>query len=86
MEGAKLKRERRRRNVRYKAEPSHYAQLDFRPGPATFDSQLAALILDHSFHGCCLIAVRDPRLMVGATLRLKLGVLDPLDAELKWVR
>lgn len=72
--------------MRYKAEPSHCAQLDFRVGDEPFESQLVALILDHSFHGCCLVAVRDERLMVGATLRLKLGVLDPLEAQLKWVR
>ena len=76
----------RRKNVRYKAEPSHHAQLDFRPDADEFESQLAALILDHSFHGCCLVAVRDPRLTLGASLRLKLGTLDPLHAQLKWLR
>ncbi|HEX6243304.1 MAG TPA: hypothetical protein VFZ61_20460 [Polyangiales bacterium] len=81
-----LERAQRRRNVRYKADPSEHAQLDFRLGPAAFAGQLAALILDHSFHGCCLVAVRDQRLVVGARLRLKLGVLDPLDAQLRWAR
>jgi hypothetical protein len=83
---AKLKREPRRKNVRYKADPSDCAQLDFRPGPEPFEVQLVALILDHSFHGCCLVTLRDERLVVGASLKLKLGVLDPLEAQLKWVR
>ena len=75
-----------RKNVRYKADPTTCAQIDFAPTDEPFQPELVALIFDESYRGCCLIVLRHPKLHVGAHCRVQLGPLDPLWAELRWMR
>lgn len=80
------KREPRRKNIRYKADPAECALMEFGRDPrAPFQGQLAGLIMDYSFHGCCVVAPRREELLIGAKLRVRLGVLDPLAAEVRWL-
>ena len=73
----------KRKNIRFKAEPAQYAQIDIEVGK-NFKCHIAALIFNESYRGCSLIAMKNEKLKVGTKCRIKLGTLDPIEAELKW--
>lgn len=75
-----------RKNVRYKADPKHFAQIDLRNESGNFEPELVALIFDESYRGCCLVILEHPGFEVGARCRIQVGPLDPLRAEVKWIR
>lgn len=76
----------KRKNVRYKADPTHSALIDFATEDRPFHPDVIALIFDESYRGCCLIVLKHPKLQVGGRCRIQLGPLEPLWAELRWLR
>ena len=74
----------KRKNVRFKTDPSQAAQIDLTLDPSNFRCDVAALIYNESYRGCCLIAIKHEKLKIGTRCRIQLGPLAPIGAELKW--
>lgn len=47
---------------------------------------LPALIVDESFKGCSLVALKNSFLHEGAHFKVKVGQLDPMKAEVRWIK
>jgi len=77
-------RELKKRPLRYKPTPGVYAFLDPRPNARRFAAKHAGLVLNQSFKGCALIFTPNEPPEVGAIVKLKLGPLDPVLAEIRW--
>ncbi len=75
----------KKRPLRYKPSAGVYAFLDPRPNARRFSAKFAGLVLNQSFKGCALIFTPTEAPEIGAIVKLKLGPLDPVLAEIRWV-
>lgn len=75
----------KRRKVRFASDPSQHAEIELHPTPGDFTPDLAAVICNESYRGCCIVAVKNKQLQEGARIRIKVGRLAPLLGEVKWV-
>ena len=71
------------RGVRFPPDPKTLAQLDVE-GSAEFKPSLYGLVLNESYQGCALILLKDERISAGAPLRVQVGQLAPMRAEVRW--
>jgi hypothetical protein len=74
----------KRRFIRFKPGPNHYAQIDLSANSDEFTFQYVALIVDESLMGCCLALLPNAPLKVGDEVRVKVGPLAPLKARIVW--
>ena len=79
-----------KRNIRFAPDPESIAQLDFDKSHNVeqFKAQANALIIDESFKGCGLVAVKreDQSYTAGNTFLATVGHLGPMVCEVKWVK
>ena len=76
-----------RRYIRFKAEPTQFAQIDLQADRPEFVFQHVALIVDEApMGGCCLIVNEAAKVETGTTCRIKLGPLAPLRSRAVWVK
>lgn len=83
-----MSNEQRRQFLRFKPDSLDYAELDTRKVVAVGDFQptCIALILDESSRGCSLLAVPSEDFQVGAVVRVKVGKLKMMLAEVRWLK
>lgn len=75
----------RTRSIRFKPHPADVAQICFAPQVADFSEEQSALILNESIEGCALVTVSERAIKKGDRLVVKVGRLDPIACEVRWV-
>jgi len=77
-----------RQHVRFKPESNEYAQIDTTEDlQKQFEFQYVGLIVDEApYGGCCLLTYDSLIMLKGDIVRVKLGPLSPLKAEVVWVK
>ena len=73
-------------HVRFKPDPMEHALLDLRAQPGVFAPSCSALILNESFSGCALILQSLDTILPEKEIRVKVGKLDPLRAQIVWAQ
>ncbi len=74
-----------RRNLRFTSDPSLHAEIQFDSVAQEFVSDLAGIICNESYTGCCLGVPASDRVREGTRFRLRVGNLAPMLGEVKWV-
>ena len=86
MEKLKLvRKDQKRRRIRFKGNPETVAQIDFVPESEAFASGCVALVSDESFSGCGLVVINGQEFNVGQQLAVKVGNLGPVQARVQWI-
>lgn len=77
-----------RNSIRYLPDPGTLARVQFGTftDKAPFTPELYALVFEESAKGCGILCVKDPRIEVGAFVRVQPGELKPIAAEIRWVK
>lgn len=74
------------RSVRFKPFKGVYAFVELSPRKQKFAADIAGIVFDQSFRGCSLILQLDVEPKPDQLMRLKLGPLKPLLAQVRWIR
>jgi hypothetical protein len=74
-----------RKSVRFNPAPGTAAQVCYGPTSKKFTPDHVALVLSEAYRGCSIVLALAPELAVGDKVRVKLGELAPLLAEVCWV-
>jgi hypothetical protein len=75
----------KRKSARFR-QKNVYAFIDPSPLAQVFTAQFPCLVLNQSFRGAALIAIFDAPPQESSCLRVKVGPLAPLLAQVRWVR
>lgn len=75
----------RRRWTRFHPDVATEASLDVKFKKGKYTPTHNAIVLDEAFKGCCLVVGGPFDLTVGDTLWCKVGQLDPIEAEIRWM-
>jgi hypothetical protein len=72
-----------RKFIRFRPDPGTVAWLD--PDLDTeFVARIPALVMDESQKGSGLVVIETEPLPIGSKLRIQVGHLSPLPAEIRW--
>lgn len=76
----------KRKFIRYKADSNLIARLEWgaRMDSKSFRPQHMALVLEEAYGGCGLAMASDTRIQVGDRVRIEVGKLQPMFAEVVW--
>jgi len=74
-----------RRNLRFTSDQSLHAEIQFDYQNSDFTSELAGIICNESYSGCCLAITHHDRVREGARFKVRVANLAPLLGEVKWV-
>jgi len=76
----------KRRFIRAKPDPLDYAALQLKDA-GTFAPDMVGLIVDEApMGGASIVVLATPKIKEGQLVRLKVGRLSPLRAEVRWVK
>lgn len=76
-----------RKYIRFRPDPNAYAQIDKDPERGEFLFEYVGLILEEApMGGCGLVVHEMAGLTVGDVLRVKVGELAPLKAQVVWTK
>lgn len=76
-----------RKYIRFRPDANAYAQIDKDPERSEFSFEYAGLILEEApMGGCGLVVHEMAGLTVGDVLRVKVGELAPLKAQVVWTK
>lgn len=77
----------KRRAIRFEPDPGTIAWIDTRDSKSrsAFSAQEPALIMEESEKGCGLAMKECNTLKVGGTCRVKVGNMNPVRAEIRWI-
>ena len=73
-----------RKSIRYKPDEGAIALIDLGPKKSAFKPTITALVLNEAAKGCGLVTLARPQLIEGKQVRVKVGALEPLLAEIRW--
>lgn len=73
-----------RRHIRFKPDAGALAAIDIDCG-STFLPRITAKVLNESFSGCCVLALGHLPLCPGNRIRIRVGRMDVLPAEVRWL-
>jgi|GEM_PF-881127 len=77
----------RRKSVRFPPDPLDYAVLDWSDSKdKQFQPGTVGLLVNESYSGCAVIIVSESKPQDGAKLRIKVGAIGPLGAEIVWIK
>ncbi len=74
----------KRRYVRFPAEGDVAAIIDLSAGPGPFTPRLHALVYEESYGGCGMVVLKGVVFEPGDVIRLQVGRLGPMRAEVRW--
>lgn len=74
-----------RSSVRFTAEMGTMALIQSSSGSPEFTPNICGLVLEESFRGC-RVAANLPDLRVGHKIRIKVGQLGVMDADIRWAK
>jgi len=73
-----------RKSTRFKPEKCTTAYLCVGSLRKAFSEDFASLLLSESYTGCSVVVAHAPAFRIGSQLRVKVGALAPLLAEVRW--
>jgi hypothetical protein len=73
----------KRKFIRFKPDPDSIALIDMKSG-SQFSPSLHALIFEESHGGVGLLVISNERIKIGQKLKVQVGRLAPLKAEVRW--
>lgn len=76
----------KRKHIRYKADSNLVARMEWgaRIDAKAFRPQHIGLVLEEAYGGCGLAMGNDSRIQVGDRVRIEVGKLKPMFAEVVW--
>ncbi|MBL7670490.1 MAG: hypothetical protein JNM39_08385 [Bdellovibrionaceae bacterium] len=74
-----------RKSTRFQPDPMTIAQLDFATGKE-FRPTLIGLVINESYTGCAIVLVTDEAPKKDLKLKIKVGALSPLKAQIAWIK
>ena len=76
-----------RKHIRFRPDANDVAYIDTKIGSDTFESDFVALIIEESpMGGCGIMCLDHFTLEPGMRVRIKVGKLHPLLAEVMWAK
>lgn len=80
------KRAKKRKYVRFAAEVGMQAFVLSDDEGKKLKTPLPALVVEESYKGCSLVVLKSSLYHEGAQLKIKVGELDPMMAEIRWIK
>ena len=75
----------KRKHIRFRPDPTDVAYIDANIASSSFNAEFAALIVEEApMGGCGIICLDYKKFADGDKLRIKVGKMDPVMAEVKW--
>ncbi|MGK5088479.1 hypothetical protein WDW86_13045 [Bdellovibrionota bacterium FG-2] len=74
-----------RKSIRFSPDPGTLAQIEIPLKDGAFAPKDVGLVLNESNRGCAVVVTRKSFLKAGELWRIKIGHLEPLKAQIKWV-
>ena len=75
-----------RREIRFFPDPNSLARISTNPDAASFEPDIVGLVSNESYSGCNLIVLAGNSLSVGSRCKAAIANLDPVDAEVRWIK
>ena len=75
---------KKRRHLRYVPDMDTLALIGFQQLPAQFKGEILGLVCNESFSGCCLITLKNDKLVVGQECLVQCGQLPLTPAVVRW--
>ncbi len=72
--------------TRFKSDKLDYALIDLNAKGKSFNPDVVALLINESFTGCAVLITHDDYLKNGAKVKVKVGHIDPIPAQIVWVK
>lgn len=85
METARTQKRKDRRWTRYLNDHTSVVQLDIKNRSIKFTPTHNALLINEAFKGCGVVVNASDEFTVGEILKVKVGELEPLEAEIRWI-
>lgn len=73
-------------HMRFKPDPMDAAMVDLKASTPAFEPTMSCLILNESFSGCALVIPTAFPISEGTFMRVKVGRMEPLRAEVVWTQ
>jgi hypothetical protein len=83
---APAKRLKKRKHIRFASDTGTQAFILSNDDGEKLKTPLPALVVEESFKGCSLVVLKDAIFHEGAILNVKVGKLDPMLSEIRWVK
>ncbi len=81
-----LKKAKKRKHVRFPSDVGAQAYILTDNDNKKLKIPLPALVVEESFKGCSLVALKNSIFYEGAQFKVKVGRLDVMSAEVRWVK
>jgi hypothetical protein len=75
----------KRKSTRFKPDPGTIAKIETSNQEGVFSFTLVGLVLSEAARGCSVVLVGENTIQLGEIWRIKVGELDYLKAEVKWI-
>lgn len=73
-----------RRFLRYQPDPQAIALIDIKASGRDFKPTITAIILNESYSGCAIVFADNEILKKGSKIKIKIGPLEIMKAEVAW--
>jgi hypothetical protein len=83
---ASTKYSNRRKHIRFKPDPGAIALILTDSKGLSLAAPVHCLILEESYSGAGLVAANSESIQKGQHLKMKIGLLSPMECEVKWVK
>ena len=78
---------KKRDHIRSKPDPNDYVEVDLNADSSPFSSKFVALLVEEApMGGCSFACLLEHGLEVGQVIRVKVGRMAELRAEIVWIR
>lgn len=74
-----------KRSIRFVSDPMTLGYIDY-DASGSFQPHSVGIILNESYMGCALIMQTDNKLTENQKIKIKLGNLDPIKAQIIWFK
>ncbi|MBL7543426.1 MAG: hypothetical protein JNL11_06395 [Bdellovibrionaceae bacterium] len=75
-----------RRFLRYQPDAQSVALIDTRASGREFKPTITAIILNESYSGCAIVFADNELMKKGAKVKIKIGPLEIMKAEVAWCK
>lgn len=73
-----------RKFLRYQPDPQSVVLIDLKASGREFKPTITAIILNESYTGCAILFADNEILKKGTKVRVKIGPLEVIKAEIAW--
>jgi hypothetical protein len=75
-----------RKFLRYQPDPQAVALIDLKANGREFKPTITAIILNESYSGCAIVFSDNEIVKKGTKVKIKIGPLEIMKAEVAWVK